>query len=591
MTRAEQPGQPETEAKPLDFIRQIIRDDLESGKHPSIVTRFPPEPNGYLHIGHAKSICLNFGVAQEFHGKCRLRLDDTNPGRESSEYVEAIKRDVEWLGFHWDGAVRFASDYFQAIYEYAVQLIGMGRAYVCDLSGEQIREYRGTLTEPGRNSPYRDRSVAENLSLFERMKQGEFPEGSCVLRAKIDMASPYIVLRDPVIYRILHKSHHRAGDAWLVVEDRVGPVDAVQREGGEHLLPGEILLTCARIPAQKGQEIAERPGQKAAFLIELHGHDFAVLALGDFLFLHVQGQGNMGKDRQRRAQGLVQQNLARGVGHMILAADDVGDAVADVVHHVAEQVERLTIGAHDDKILDVCVGALDAAQYLVVVKQVAAAFRHPEADDTGPAIGFQVGDLFGRQMTAMAVIAGVAFFGKRLLALGLQLLFRAEAFVGQAPLQQAPGSGHVFPGEVGLEIGSFVPVQIQPPQAADDAVDGSLGAAFFIGVFNAQHQLAAVLAGKEPVVEGGAGAADVQISGGTGGKANADFFGHDDSLALIVGASTSCPLYLFAGASSREGQSKRTIFCRCSMRPRQAGPSPPCGSSAAARAAGVRKSP
>lgn len=216
MTRAEQPVQPETEAKPLDFIRQIIRDDLESGKHPSIVTRFPPEPNGYLHIGHAKSICLNFGVAQEFHGKCRLRLDDTNPGRESSEYVEAIKRDVEWLGFHWDGAVRFASDYFQAIYEYAVQLIRMGRAYVCDLNGEQIREYRGTLTEPGRNSPYRDRSVAENLSLFERMKQGEFPEGSCVLRAKIDMASPYIVLRDPVIYRILHKSHHRAGDAWHI---------------------------------------------------------------------------------------------------------------------------------------------------------------------------------------------------------------------------------------------------------------------------------------------------------------------------------------------------------------------------------------
>ena len=216
MTRAEQPGQPETEAKPLDFIRQIIRDDLESGKHPSIVTRFPPEPNGYLHIGHAKSICLNFGVAQEFHGKCRLRLDDTNPGRESSEYVEAIKRDVEWLGFHWDGAVRFASDYFLAIYEYAVQLIRMGRAYVCDLNGEQIREYRGTLTEPGRNSPYRDRSVAENLSLFERMKQGEFPEGSCVLRAKIDMASPYIVLRDPVIYRILHKSHHRAGDAWHI---------------------------------------------------------------------------------------------------------------------------------------------------------------------------------------------------------------------------------------------------------------------------------------------------------------------------------------------------------------------------------------
>ena len=204
------------EAKPLDFIRQIVTDDLNSGKHERIVTRFPPEPNGYLHIGHAKSICLNFGVAADFGGVCRLRLDDTNPGKESNEYVEAIKRDVEWLGFHWDGPVRFASDYFDQLYDFALQLIKMGKAYVCNLSGEEIREYRGTLTEPGKESPYRNRSVEENLALFADMKSGKLPEGAAVLRAKIDMASPYIVLRDPVIYRILHKPHHRAGEAWCI---------------------------------------------------------------------------------------------------------------------------------------------------------------------------------------------------------------------------------------------------------------------------------------------------------------------------------------------------------------------------------------
>ena len=204
------------EAKPLDFIRQIVTDDLNSGKHERIVTRFPPEPNGYLHIGHAKSICLNFGVAADFGGVCRLRLDDTNPGKESTEYVEAIKQDVEWLGFHWEGPVRFASDYFDQLYDFALQLIKMGKAYVCNLNGEEIREYRGTLTEPGRESPYRNRSVEENLALFADMKSGKLPEGAAVLRAKIDMASPYIVLRDPVIYRILHKPHHRAGETWCI---------------------------------------------------------------------------------------------------------------------------------------------------------------------------------------------------------------------------------------------------------------------------------------------------------------------------------------------------------------------------------------
>ncbi|BCB28021.1 glutamine--tRNA ligase [Sulfurimicrobium lacus] len=198
------------------FIRNIIEDDLKSGKHQSIVTRFPPEPNGYLHVGHAKSICLNFGLAQDFSGKCNLRFDDTNPEKESEEYANSIQEDVRWLGFQWDGAVRWASDYFDALYGYAVELINSGKAYVCDLTPDEMRAYRGTLTEPGKNSPYRERSVAENLDLFERMKNGEFPDGSKVLRAKIDMASPNINMRDPAIYRIRRAHHIRTGDKWCI---------------------------------------------------------------------------------------------------------------------------------------------------------------------------------------------------------------------------------------------------------------------------------------------------------------------------------------------------------------------------------------
>ena len=195
---------------PLDFIREIIASDRAAGKHGGRVhTRFPPEPNGYLHIGHAKAICLNFGVALEFAGKCNLRMDDTNPTKEDIEYVESIEQDVAWLGFHWAGGTLYAADYFQQMYDYAEQLIHMGKAYVDDLTADQIREYRGTLTEPGRNSPYRSRPVEENLDLFRRMKAGEFPDGSRVLRAKIDMAAPNINLRDPVMYRILHATHPR----------------------------------------------------------------------------------------------------------------------------------------------------------------------------------------------------------------------------------------------------------------------------------------------------------------------------------------------------------------------------------------------
>lgn len=201
----------------VDFIRDLIRQDLASGKYAGRVhTRFPPEPNGYLHIGHAKSICLNYGIAQEFGGLFNLRFDDTNPTKEEQEYVDAIVEDVRWLGADWGDRLFYASDYFDQLYAWAVQLIRAGRAYVDDLSAEEIREYRGTLTQPGRNSPYRDRSVAENLDLFERMKAGEFPDGSRVLRAKIDMASPNINLRDPVMYRILHASHHRTGDRWCI---------------------------------------------------------------------------------------------------------------------------------------------------------------------------------------------------------------------------------------------------------------------------------------------------------------------------------------------------------------------------------------
>ena len=200
-----------------NFIQDIIDADRKSGKYGGRVhTRFPPEPNGYLHIGHAKAICLDFGIAAANGGLCNLRFDDTNPSKESTEYVEAIQEDIKWLGFDWDDRLYFASDYFEQLYEYAVQLIKKGKAYVCDLSPEEIREYRGTLTEPGRNSPYRDRSVEENLDLFRRMRAGEFPDGSRVLRAKIDMAAPNMNMRDPVIYRIQRTVHHRTGDAWCI---------------------------------------------------------------------------------------------------------------------------------------------------------------------------------------------------------------------------------------------------------------------------------------------------------------------------------------------------------------------------------------
>ena len=199
-----------------DFIRDIIQADLDAKRHASVVTRFPPEPNGYLHIGHAKSICLNFGVAEEFGGRCNLRFDDTNPTKEEQEYIDAIKRDVRWLGFDWGEHLHHASDYFEQLYEWAEHLIRSGKAYVDDQSQDEIRLRRGTLTEPGQNSPHRERSVEENLELFRRMKAGEFPNGARVLRAKIDMASGNINLRDPVLYRILHATHPRTGDAWRI---------------------------------------------------------------------------------------------------------------------------------------------------------------------------------------------------------------------------------------------------------------------------------------------------------------------------------------------------------------------------------------
>ncbi|MBW2031870.1 MAG: glutamine--tRNA ligase/YqeY domain fusion protein [Deltaproteobacteria bacterium] len=200
-----------------DFIRSIIKEDVRRKKNDGRVhTRFPPEPNGYLHIGHAKSICLNFGLAEEFNGLCNLRFDDTNPTKEEEEFVESIKEDIRWLGFDWGDREYYASDYFDQLYDWAVKLIRDGKAYVDHLSAEQIREYRGTLTRPGKESPYRNRSVEENLDLFERMKNGEFPEGVCVLRAKIDMASPNLNMRDPVMYRIIHATHHRTGDKWCI---------------------------------------------------------------------------------------------------------------------------------------------------------------------------------------------------------------------------------------------------------------------------------------------------------------------------------------------------------------------------------------
>jgi glutaminyl-tRNA synthetase len=199
-----------------DFIREIVAADLREGRVQSVVTRFPPEPNGYLHIGHAKAICIDFGVARDFGGRTNLRFDDTNPTKEEQEYIEGIQEDIHWLGFDWGEHLYFASDYYEQLYEWAVYLINAGKAYVDDLSADEIREYRGTLTEPGRNSPWRERSVAENLDLFERMRAGEFPDGARVLRARIDMASPNMNLRDPVLYRILHAEHPRTGDTWCV---------------------------------------------------------------------------------------------------------------------------------------------------------------------------------------------------------------------------------------------------------------------------------------------------------------------------------------------------------------------------------------
>jgi len=206
----------EAEARPTNFIRQIIDEDLASGKHHTVHTRFPPEPNGYLHIGHAKAICLNFGIAQDYHGQCNLRFDDTNPVKEDIEFVDSIKEDVQWLGFTWSGDIHYSSDYFDRLHDYAVELINKGLAYVDELSPDAIREYRGNLTTPGKNSPFRDRTVEDNLALFTIMRNGGFPEGSACLRAKIDMASSFMVMRDPVLYRIKFAEHHQTGSKWCI---------------------------------------------------------------------------------------------------------------------------------------------------------------------------------------------------------------------------------------------------------------------------------------------------------------------------------------------------------------------------------------
>ena len=221
-----------SENAPTDFIREIVRKDIKAGKHDRIVTRFPPEPNGYLHIGHAKAFCLNFGLAEEFGGQCNLRFDDTNPDREDTEYVHSICEDLKWMGFDWGDGLHFASDYFDQLYDYAVELIQQGKAYVCDLSTQEIRAYRGTVTTPGENSPYRNRSASENLALFEQMKNGAFPEGACTLRAKADMASPNMNMRDPVMYRIKHTPHHRTGTKWCIYpmyDWAHGQSDAIER--------------------------------------------------------------------------------------------------------------------------------------------------------------------------------------------------------------------------------------------------------------------------------------------------------------------------------------------------------------------------
>lgn len=236
----------EAEARPTNFIRQIIDEDLATGKHTTVHTRFPPEPNGYLHIGHAKSICLNFGIAQDYQGQCNLRFDDTNPVKEDIEYVESIKNDVQWLGFHWSGDVCYSSDYFDQLHQYAVELINKGLAYVDELSADEIREYRGTLKEPGKNSPYRDRSVEENLALFEKMRSGGFAEGKACLRAKIDMASPFIVMRDPVLYRIKFADHHQTGSKWCIYRCTTLPTASAMRWKE---LPTLCVLSSFRITA------------------------------------------------------------------------------------------------------------------------------------------------------------------------------------------------------------------------------------------------------------------------------------------------------------------------------------------------------
>ncbi|MFV2056947.1 MAG: glutamate--tRNA ligase family protein, partial [Thiohalomonadales bacterium] len=202
---------------PSNFIRHFILDDIKNNKNAGkVATRFPPEPNGYLHIGHAKSICLNFGIAKDFNGSCNLRFDDTNPIKEEVEYIDAIKNDVTWLGFEWHGDVRYTSDYFEQLYQYALELINHDKAFVCELDNEQMREYRGTLTKAGTNSPYRERSSQENLDLFKAMRAGKFKDGQYTLRAKIDMAAPNMHMRDPILYRILHSTHHQTGDQWCI---------------------------------------------------------------------------------------------------------------------------------------------------------------------------------------------------------------------------------------------------------------------------------------------------------------------------------------------------------------------------------------
>ncbi len=254
----------EAPTRNLDFIREIVEEDLRSGKYKSVVTRFPPEPNGYLHIGHAKSICLNFGIANEYGGHCNLRFDDTNPTKEEAEYAEAIKRDVNWLGFSWGDHLYHASDYFEQLYLWAEDLIRDGKAYVDSLTAEEIREHRGSLTEPGRESPYRNRTADENLDLFRRMRAGEFPDGAHVLRAKIDMQSPNINMRDPVLYRIRHEDHHRTGDRWDIypMYDYAHPLsDAIERithsictlEFEAHRPLYDWLIENVRVPATPHQ--------------------------------------------------------------------------------------------------------------------------------------------------------------------------------------------------------------------------------------------------------------------------------------------------------------------------------------------------